>query len=243
MVIEAALRHRAAQFVLISTDKAVRPASVMGATKRVAELVVQRASRGSATRCVIVRFGNVLGSNGSVLHTFKSQVSRGGPVTVTHPEIRRFFMLVQEAAQLVLHAAAAAPGGAIAVLDIGEQIPVIELAHHVIRAAGFVPGVDLPVVFTGLRPGEKLTEELLGEHEQLVPSGVPGIGWVEAPDQPDWRLFDRQRELVETLAVRGDAERARVALERLLEPFGGVHPSAAGRRDERAAHYSCAALL
>jgi FlaA1/EpsC-like NDP-sugar epimerase len=227
MVVDAAIRCRAARFVLISTDKAVRPSSVMGATKRAAELIVQRAARDSQTRCAIVRFGNVLGSNGSVFHTFRSQVRAGGPVTVTHPDVRRFFMLVHEAVQLVLHAAAAAPQGAIAVLDIGNQIPIVELAHYVIRLAGLTPNVDVPIVFTGLRPGEKLDEELVGEGEHLIPSKVDGIGWVAAPERHDWLAFTRHLGVLESLAFEGVADDARLALNRLLEPFGGVHASAA----------------
>lgn len=225
MVVDAAIRCRAARFVLISTDKAVRPSSVMGATKRVAELIVQRAAHDSQTRCVIVRFGNVLGSNGSVLHTFRSQVRAGGPVTVTHPQVRRFFMLVREAVQLVLHAAAAAPQGAIAVLDIGNQIPIIELAHDIIRRAGLTPNVDVRIVFTGLRPGEKLDEELVGEGEHLKPSRIQGVGWVAAPDRQDWLAFTRHLGVLESLAFDGVADEARLALNRLLEPFGGVHAS------------------
>jgi FlaA1/EpsC-like NDP-sugar epimerase len=229
MVVDAAIRYRAARFVLISTDKAVRPSSVMGATKRAAELVVQCAARDAHTRCAIVRFGNVLGSNGSVFHTFRSQVRAGGPVTVTHPDVRRFFMLVHEAVQLVLHAAAAAPQGAIAVLDIGDQIPIIELAHYVIRLAGLAPDIDVPVIFTGLRPGEKLDEELVGEGEHLNPSKVEGIGWVAAPDRHDWLAFTRHLGVLESLAFDGVADEARLALNRLLEPFGGVHASTALR--------------
>lgn len=223
MVVEAAIRHGAGRFVLISTDKAVRPASVMGATKRAAELIVQSAARESETRCVIVRFGNVLGSNGSVLHTFRAQVRKGGPVTVTHPHVRRFFMLVQEAVQLVLHAAAGAPRGAIAVLDLGEQIPVLELARYVIRTAGFAPDVDIPIVFTGLRPGEKLQEELVGEGEQLKASTTPGIGWVGPPERSESSSFVRDLRVLESLALAGAAVEARLALRRLLEPFGGLY--------------------
>jgi FlaA1/EpsC-like NDP-sugar epimerase len=227
MVVEAASDHEVDRFVLISTDKAVRPTSVMGATKRTAELIVQRAASRSNTRCAIVRFGNVLGSNGSVLHTFRAQLRAGGPVTVTHPDVRRYFMLVEEAVQLVLHAASGAPQGAIAVLDIGTQIPVIELARHVIRAAGLEPEIDVPIVFTGLRPGEKLSEELVGDDEQLTRSGVPGIGWVEPAERSDWRSFELALEDLESLARRGIAAEARVLLEQLLAPFGGLHRSPA----------------
>ena len=207
----------------------------MGATKRAAELIIQRAACESKTRCAIVRFGNVLGSNGSVLHTFRAQVGKGGPLTVTHPQVRRFFMLVEEAVQLVLHAAAGAPQGAIAGLDIGKQIPVIELARHVIRSAGLIPDVDVPIVFTGLRPGEKLDEELVGQDEQLKPSKTPGIGWLAAPDRRDWLSFNRDLRVLEALAAQGLADDARFALCRLLGPFGGTQQSPDWRETERMA--------
>lgn len=215
MVLDAAIRFGARQFVLVSTDKAVRPASVMGATKRAAELIVQRAALATDTRCVIVRFGNVLGSNGSVLHTFMAQVRAGGPVTVTHPDVRRYFMLVSEAVHLVLHAAAHAPQGSIAVLDIGEQIPIVALAEHVIRRFGYRPD-QMEIVFTGLRPGEKLSEELVGDGEALVRSEIPGVGCVAAPEGRDWVTFDRNLRALERFARDGAADMTRAALEGLL---------------------------
>ncbi len=215
MVLDAAIRFGARQFVLISTDKAVRPANVMGATKRAAELIVQRAGRATDTRCVIVRFGNVLGSNGSVLHTFIAQVQAGGPLTVTHPDVRRYFMLVSEAAHLVLHAAARAPQGSIAVLDIGEQIPIVALAEHVIRRFGYRLE-QIPIVFTGLRPGEKLSEELVGDGEELVRSEIAGVGCVAAPAGRDWLTFDRHLRALERFAREGAVDMTRAALERLL---------------------------
>lgn len=174
-VADMAHAFRARQFVLISTDKAVNPTSVMGATKRVAEMYVQSLAASSDTRYVTVRFGNVLGSNGSVIPIFREQLAKGGPITVTHPEMRRYFMTIPEACQLVLQAGSMGAGGEIFVLDMGEPVKIVDLALDLIRLSGLRPYEDIDVVFTGVRPGEKLFEELSTAEENVDKTRHPKI--------------------------------------------------------------------
>jgi FlaA1/EpsC-like NDP-sugar epimerase len=174
-VAEEARAAGARAFVLISSDKAVNPSSVMGTTKRIAEMVVGRLNGDGPTRFVSVRFGNVLGSNGSVLPIFKEQLARGGPITVTHPDMKRYFMTIPEAVQLVLQAAVLGRGGEVFVLDMGEPVKIVHLAEDLIRLSGLVPNVDVRIEFTGVRPGEKLFEELRLDHETVEKTRHPQI--------------------------------------------------------------------
>jgi len=199
ILIDAAVRYGADRVVMLSTDKAVRPRGVMGASKRVAEsIMIERASRGSETKLIAVRFGNVLGSRGSVVPLFRQQISHGGPVTVTHPDVTRYFMTIREAAMLVLEAGLTGHGGEIFVLDMGEPMRIADLATHLIRLSGFEPGRDIAIEFTGLRPGEKLHEELWYADETLLETGRNKVMVVQSPTDavvPD--LWDRVRRLEE----------------------------------------------
>ena len=192
----AAAQNHTKKFVMISTDKAVNPTNIMGASKRICEMIVQTFNRHYETEFVAVRFGNVLGSNGSVIPLFKKQIAAGGPVTVTHPDIIRYFMTIPEAVSLVLQAGAYAKGGEIFVLDMGEPVKILDLAKNLIRLSGYRVGEDIKIVFTGLRPGEKLYEELLMKEEGLQDTDNKLIH-IGRPIELDERLFFQQLKQLE----------------------------------------------
>lgn len=206
------------RFVMISTDKAVNPTNVMGATKRMCEMIIQTFSKCTKTEFVAVRFGNVLGSNGSVIPRFKKQIAQGGPVTVTHPEITRFFMTIPEAAQLVLQAAAYAKGGEIFVLDMGSPVKIYDLAKKMISLSGYRPDVDIKIEFTGLRPGEKLYEELLMNEEGLKETNHGKI-FVGQPIDITMTELNDKLEVLKKAVSESDIENIKKALEKVVPTY------------------------
>ncbi len=213
-VAESALQHGVERFVMISTDKAVNPTSVMGATKRLAELIIrQLAEQSSTTRFACVRFGNVLGSRGSVIPTFQEQIRRGGPVTVTHPDVIRYFMTIPEATQLVLKAGTLADKADVFVLDMGEPVKIVDLARHMIRLSGF-SDEQIPIQFVGLRPGEKLYEELLLDGDDIVPTTLEKI-FVSKPELRDFGSFQTMLSDLIEHARTGDVRAIRSELGRI----------------------------
>jgi FlaA1/EpsC-like NDP-sugar epimerase len=228
ILIESAEKHGVQKFVFISTDKAVNPSSVMGATKRVAELMIQ-SRRDGGTEFMAVRFGNVMGSNGSVIPLFLRQIQRGGPVTVTHPEIKRYFMLIPEAVQLVLHAAAIGGSGHIYVLDMGNEFKVLDLARNLIRISGYVPDEEIAITFVGLRPGEKLSEELVGADEVVNTSEVNRIWRINPCDIAQLKTLYSNIAALEQFAFSGDTSSLMACLRELVPSLNSF---AAGRMDQ-----------
>lgn len=212
-VAEMSIRYGAQKFVMLSTDKAVKPVSVMGATKRITEMICQGMNGLNRTRFVAVRFGNVLNSAGSVIPIFKEQIMRGGPVTVTHPEVTRYFMSISEAAQLVMQAGAIGIGGEIFLLDMGEPIKITDLAKDIIRLMGLRLGEDIDIVYSGLRPGEKLYEELVADDEKTEPTAHNKIMLVKSCLY-DWRIL---KDLLQGLIADIDAGKPSDIKKRLLD--------------------------
>jgi FlaA1/EpsC-like NDP-sugar epimerase len=224
LLAEISDEYGVSEFVMISTDKAVNPSSVMGASKRAAEIVVQALSQRSKTCFVAVRFGNVLGSTGSVVPIFQDQIARGGPVTVTHPEMTRYFMTIPEACQLVLEAAAMGKGGEIFVLDMGKPVKVLDLARDVIALSGLREGEDIEIRFTGIRPGEKLSEELSLEEEGVEQTRHPKVFIGRIKPHP-WTHVEQRVSALADVAEQGDGGRVREALRRLVPEYTGEEPS------------------
>lgn len=216
---EAAARHSVKTFVLISTDKAVNPCNVMGATKRIAELYCQEINSRSDTRFITVRFGNVLNSTGSVVPLFNEQIRKGGPVTVTHPEISRYFMTIAEAGQLILQAAVLGRGGEVFVLDMGQPVRISYLAEQLIRLAGKEPGRDIEIVYTGLRPGEKLFEELFHAHESYANTGHEKI-LLARNGTADIKDLEATIQRAERAVQRYDSDALREILTQLVPEMG-----------------------
>ena len=227
-VVDAAVETNVQHFVFISTDKAVRPTSVMGATKRIAEQLVQHAATKYHRNFVSVRFGNVLGSRGSVVPTFLRQIRAGGPVTVTHPEMRRYFMTIPEAVQLVLQAGALGRGGEVFVLDMGEQIRVVDIATDLIRLSGLEVGTDIEITFTGVRPGEKLYEEMFFTAENVLPTDHPKVLRAR-----NGLLADGTNRRIEALTRATDTGRPEDEIRKLLQTLvPDFHPHAGKEHDD-----------
>lgn len=222
-LVTGAHKYNVKKFVFISTDKAVNPTNIMGATKRICEMIIQSASEISKTEFVAVRFGNVLGSNGSVVPLFKKQIEAGGPVTLTHKEITRFFMTIPEAAKLVLQAGAFAAGGEIFVLDMGQPVKIYDLAVNLITLSGLTPGVDIPIKITGLRPGEKLYEELLMSEEGLT-NTKHGKIFTARPMHFEWSELNEKLDRLKSCIEEYDDEKIREEIRSIVPTF---------RRDDR----------
>jgi FlaA1/EpsC-like NDP-sugar epimerase len=214
-VVDVSVNFGVERLVMISTDKAIRPSSIYGATKRIAEMLVLDAANRSGLPFSVVRFGNVLGSRGSVIPLFKRQISRGGPVTVTHPDMERYFMTIPEAVHLVLQASSMGQGGEVFVLNMGEQVPILHLAEDLIRLSGFEPGKDIEIVFTGIRPGEKLSEELWDQWAHYESTAHPDIVLLGDEDLLTGQGLQRTVNELTHLAREGDTS----AIVHLLDEF------------------------
>jgi FlaA1/EpsC-like NDP-sugar epimerase len=213
-------QYHVSRFVMISTDKAVNPTNVMGASKRVAELFVQSLQNveGNTTKFITTRFGNVLGSNGSVIPHFKRQIENGGPVTITHPEIVRYFMTIPEACDLVLQAGTMGKGGEIFSFDMGEPVKILDLATRMIKLSGFEPYADIKIIFTGLRPGEKLYEELLSDNTKNIPTHHEKIMISKDPCMKYLDIEKLTDVVIETALIKGGVEVVKI-LKKIVPEF------------------------
>ncbi|HID96581.1 MAG TPA: polysaccharide biosynthesis protein [Thermodesulfobacteriaceae bacterium] len=218
-VADIAVKKETEKFVMISTDKAVNPTNIMGASKRVAEMYCQNRNGRVQTRFITTRFGNVLGSTGSVVPLFRKQIAMGGPVTVTHPDMKRYFMTIPEACQLILQAGAIGTGGEIFVLDMGEPVRIDDLARQMIRLSGFEPGRDIRIEYTGIRPGEKLYEELFYSSEALAPTRHPKIRLARAHTSVTWKEIEKMLEILERSCEQYDIPALRMILKDLVPEY------------------------
>jgi FlaA1/EpsC-like NDP-sugar epimerase len=226
VISELAIKYKAEKFVMISSDKAVNPTNVMGATKKICELLAQAQSRrdGVTTQFVTTRFGNVLGSNGSVIPLFKKQIAEGGPVTITHPEITRFFMTIPEACQLVLEAGFMGNGGEIFIFDMGQPIRILDIATKLIHLSGLVPDEDIEIKFTGLRPGEKLYEELFSDSELQLPTHNPKITIAKVAETDYEYVLTKINSTLKEIYKKSDAELVD-AMKNLVPGYRSMHVS------------------
>jgi FlaA1/EpsC-like NDP-sugar epimerase len=223
---EMAVKHHVDRFVLVSTDKAVRPTNVMGTSKRVTELIMQ-CQQGNGTRFMAVRFGNVVGSSGSVIPLFRRQIEQGGPVTVTHPEVNRFFMTIPEASQMILQAGTMGEGGEIFILKMGTPVKIADMARDLIRLSGKEPDVDIKIVYTGLREGEKLYEELITVGEDILPTVHEKVmvlrsnshfNGAKNPQEAKKHLYHELDELTK-IALRHDAKGIKIKLKEIVPEY------------------------
>jgi FlaA1/EpsC-like NDP-sugar epimerase len=217
-VVEACITAEVDRLVMISTDKAVLPTSMMGASKRLAEMIVREGARRSGRAFSVVRFGNVLGSRGSVVPVFKRQIESGGPITVTHPDVKRFFMTIPEAVHLVLQAGGLSTGGELFVLDMGEPVRIVQLAEDLVRLSG-LSAAEIPIVFTGLRAGEKIEEELWEKDAIVQPTSHPGVLRVREHDPIDGSQLTRSLESLAAAAASGDRLRIEAALAQWIPTY------------------------
>jgi FlaA1/EpsC-like NDP-sugar epimerase len=243
-VADMSVKYNVEKFVMVSTDKAVKPSSIMGVSKRVAEIYVQALSQRSQTQFVTVRFGNVLGSAGSVVPLFQEQIASGGPVFVTHPEMKRYFMTIPEACQLVLQAGAMGQGGEIFILDMGEPVRIVDLARDLIALSGLTPGEDIEIKFTGIRPGEKLFEELATDDENADSTVHPKI-FVGKFRAYRWEVVEKGLQLLADVSDGEDRDALKAAFAALVPEFkpGGLTGARASRPNDEPTKKGPVALI